>query len=65
MITGVKEYLPVTMSFIAAKGCVRVPFCLQSILLKSIIQDLMLFDLIAALQDAGIVRPVKTGSRLF
>lgn len=28
-------------------------------------QDLMLFDLFAALQDAGIISPVKTGSRLF
>ncbi|KAI0079266.1 amidase signature enzyme [Panus rudis PR-1116 ss-1] len=47
-ISGVQEFLPVTLSFIAAKGC-----------------DLMLFDLFAALQDAGFIRPVKTGARAF
>ncbi|KAI0700994.1 amidase signature enzyme [Cerioporus squamosus] len=47
-ITGQTEFLPVTISFVAAKGC-----------------DLMLFDLIAALQEAGIVRAVETGSRVF
>ncbi|KAH9944758.1 amidase signature enzyme [Amylocystis lapponica] len=47
-ITGMVEYLPVTMSFVARKDC-----------------DLMLFDLFAALQDAGIIGPVKTGTRLF
>ncbi|KAI0753089.1 amidase signature enzyme [Daedaleopsis nitida] len=47
-ITGETEFLPVTISFLAAKGC-----------------DLMLSDLFAALQDAGIVKPVGTGSRMF
>ncbi|RPD57766.1 amidase signature enzyme [Lentinus tigrinus ALCF2SS1-7] len=47
-ITGRTEFLPVTISFIAAKGC-----------------DLMLFNLFAELQDAGIIRPVVTGSRMF
>ncbi|KAI0696652.1 amidase signature enzyme [Cerioporus squamosus] len=47
-ITGRTEFLPVTISFVAAKGC-----------------DLMLFNLFAALQEAGVIRPVETGSRLF
>ncbi|CAL1711365.1 unnamed protein product [Somion occarium] len=47
-VSGVTEFLPVSLSFIAAKGC-----------------DLMLFDFFAALQDAGIISPVQTGSRLF
>jgi len=47
-ITGTTEYLPVTLSFIAAKGC-----------------DFMLFNLFAALQDAGVIRPVVTGTRVF
>ncbi|RDX49271.1 amidase signature enzyme [Lentinus brumalis] len=47
-ITGRTEFLPVTISFVAAKGC-----------------DLMLFNLFAALQDAGVIRPVVTGSRMF
>ncbi|KAI0365605.1 amidase signature enzyme [Pilatotrama ljubarskyi] len=47
-ITGKTEFLPVTLSFITAKGC-----------------DLMLFNLFAALQDAGILNPVVTGSRMF
>ncbi|KAI0767056.1 amidase signature enzyme [Fomes fomentarius] len=47
-VTGQTEYLPVTISFVAAKGC-----------------DLMLFNLFAALQDAGIIKPVVTGSRVF
>ncbi|KAI0790562.1 amidase signature enzyme [Abortiporus biennis] len=47
-ITGTTEFLPVTLSFIASKGC-----------------DLMLFNLFASLQDAGIIKPVATGSRLF
>ncbi|KAI0827924.1 amidase signature enzyme [Trametes gibbosa] len=47
-VTGKTEFLPVTLSFVTAKGC-----------------DLMLFNLFAALQDAGIVKPVGTGSRLF
>ncbi|TBU31164.1 amidase signature enzyme [Dichomitus squalens] len=47
-VTGKTEFLPVTISFVAAKGC-----------------DLMLFNLFAALQDAGIIRPVVTGSRMF
>ncbi|EPS93046.1 hypothetical protein FOMPIDRAFT_1136888 [Fomitopsis schrenkii] len=47
-ITGMTEYLPVTLSFIAAKGC-----------------DLVLFDLFVALQDAGVIKPVITGSRLY
>lgn len=28
-------------------------------------QDLVLFDLFGDLQDAGVIRPVKTGSRLY
>ncbi|KAL1941453.1 hypothetical protein VTO73DRAFT_7270 [Trametes versicolor] len=47
-ITGKTEFLPVTLSFVTAKGC-----------------DLMLFNLFAALQDAGIISPVGTGSRVF
>ncbi|KAI0776279.1 amidase signature enzyme [Trametes elegans] len=47
-ISGKTEFLPVTLSFVTAKGC-----------------DLMLFSLFAALQDAGIVTPVVTGSRVF
>ncbi|KAH9942204.1 amidase signature enzyme [Epithele typhae] len=47
-ITGTTEFLPVTISFIAAKNC-----------------DLMLFNLFAALQDAGIIKPVVTGSRIW
>lgn len=47
-VTGKTEYLPVTLSFVAAKGC-----------------DLMLFSLFAALQDAGVISPVSTGSRVF
>ncbi|KAI0653959.1 amidase signature enzyme [Cubamyces menziesii] len=47
-ITGKTEYLPVTLSFITAKGC-----------------DLMLFNLFSALQDAGALKPVVTGPRMF
>ncbi|KAI0669701.1 amidase signature enzyme [Trametes maxima] len=47
-VTGKEEFLPVTISFITAKGC-----------------DLMLFNLFAALQDAGIITPVLTGSKMF
>ncbi|KAI0628977.1 amidase signature enzyme [Trametes polyzona] len=47
-ITGKEEFLPVTLSFVTAKGC-----------------DLMLFNLFAALQEAGILSPVLTGSRVF
>ncbi|OCH86083.1 amidase signature enzyme [Obba rivulosa] len=47
-ITGETEFLPVTMSFLAAKNC-----------------DLMLFNLFASLEDAGILKPVVTGTRLF
>ncbi|OSD00197.1 amidase signature enzyme [Trametes coccinea BRFM310] len=47
-ITGQTEFLPVTLSFVTAKGC-----------------DLMLFNLFSALQDAGILNTVVTGSRMF
>ncbi|THH16650.1 hypothetical protein EUX98_g9268 [Antrodiella citrinella] len=47
-VTNTTEYLPVTLSFIAAKNC-----------------DLVLFDLFAALQDAGIIQPVKVGPRMY
>ncbi|KAJ3037698.1 hypothetical protein HDV00_001420 [Rhizophlyctis rosea] len=47
-ISGATEYLPVTVSLMAAKGC-----------------DLMLFNLIADLQKAGIIKPVKTGSQMY
>ncbi|KAL4922387.1 amidase signature domain-containing protein [Aspergillus aurantiobrunneus] len=42
------EYMPVTMSFVAARGC-----------------DLMLVDLIRDLEDAGILRPVEIGPRMY
>ncbi|OQD75416.1 hypothetical protein PENDEC_c007G03836 [Penicillium decumbens] len=42
------EYMPVTMSFVASRGC-----------------DLMLVNLIRELEDAGILRPVKTGTRMY
>ena len=55
-----------TISFIAAKGCVSTPVHSSSHVRKlTTAQDLMLFNLFAALQDAGIVRPVGTGSRVF
>lgn len=42
------EYMPVTLSFVAARGC-----------------DLMLANLVQELQDAGILRAVKTGATLY
>ena len=42
------EYMPVTMSFVASRGC-----------------DLMLVNLIRDLEEAGILKPVKTGSRMY
>ncbi|KAL4781350.1 amidase signature domain-containing protein [Aspergillus varians] len=42
------EYMPVTMSFVAARGC-----------------DLMLVDLVRDLEDAGVLRPVETGERMY
>ncbi|BCS20854.1 glutamyl-tRNA(Gln) amidotransferase, subunit A [Aspergillus puulaauensis] len=42
------EYMPVTMSFVAARGC-----------------DLMLVNLVQELQDAGILKPVKTGATMY
>ncbi|KAJ5342597.1 hypothetical protein N7541_011721 [Penicillium brevicompactum] len=42
------EYMPVTMSFVAARGC-----------------DLMLVNLIEDMEQAGILKPVSTGSRMY
>lgn len=42
------EYMPVTMSFVASRGC-----------------DLMLVNLIQDLEAEGILKPVKTGSRMY
>ncbi|OJI98271.1 hypothetical protein ASPVEDRAFT_880966 [Aspergillus versicolor CBS 583.65] len=42
------EYMPVTLSFVAARGC-----------------DLMLANLVQELQDAGILRAVKTGATMY
>ncbi|KAI9742011.1 MAG: hypothetical protein M1834_000400 [Cirrosporium novae-zelandiae] len=42
------EWLPVSVSIVARKGC-----------------DYMLFDLLAGLQEAGILKGVKTGRRTF
>lgn len=42
------EYMPVTLSFVAARGC-----------------DLMLVNLIQELQDAGVLKPVKTGATMY
>lgn len=42
------EYMPVTMSLVASRGC-----------------DLMLANLIRDLEAEGILKPVKTGSRMY
>ncbi|OQE34681.1 hypothetical protein PENCOP_c016G07770 [Penicillium coprophilum] len=42
------EFMPVTMSFVAARGC-----------------DLMLVNLIEDLEQAGILKPVRTGSMMY
>ncbi|PCH35594.1 amidase signature enzyme [Wolfiporia cocos MD-104 SS10] len=47
-ITGKTEYLPVTVSFVIAKGC-----------------DMVLFRLFAAMQEAGVIKAVSTGPRLY
>ena len=60
------EFLPVTISFIAAKGCVSALVDISSYNPKlTMALDLMLFDLFAALQEAGIIQRVVTGSRMF
>jgi hypothetical protein len=62
----VTEYLPVAMSFMAAKNCVRALCDLfGSAILTYCAQDLMLFNLFADLQKHGILSKVKTGSRMF
>lgn len=61
------------MSFIAQKNCVSAlttfkfhPSNTAQITDTSIhIKDLMLFNLFAALHDAGILKPVKTGQTMF
>ncbi|KAJ6125743.1 hypothetical protein N7523_003363 [Penicillium sp. IBT 18751x] len=42
------EYMPVTVSFVASRGC-----------------DFMLVNLIRELEMAGILKPVKTGTRMY
>jgi Asp-tRNA(Asn)/Glu-tRNA(Gln) amidotransferase A subunit family amidase len=42
------EYMPVTMSFVASRGC-----------------DLMLVNLIRELEEAGILRSVGTGTKMY
>lgn len=46
--SGKMEYLPVTMSLVAARGC-----------------DLMLADMVAQMEQEGILRPVSVGPRLY
>ncbi|GES66151.1 amidase signature enzyme [Aspergillus terreus] len=46
--SGKTEYVPVTMSLVAARGC-----------------DLMVANMVAAMEEQGIVKPVAVGPRLY